>query len=185
MSLPPDPGTEERVLDDQDARIRLLICFTCDTIEPLPWFDGPAEYDDTLNARLAGHKTPEGHPHVGNLATVSEVSWSNPERRERILEELARVRGGGEAGLGTAFYNVRNTFEEDAYICWSKAHGRTENCEDYKSDKKRLLPDTREERRELGLSTRARDRPGGAHLCDFCVYRSVVQTRVMRDRGYY
>lgn len=178
--------TEERVVDADDARIRLLLCYVCDTIEPLPWFDGPIEHDETLQARLTKHRTPEGFPHVGNLATVSETSWNTPERRERIVEELEAVRNGGEAGLGTVFYDTRNTFEEDAMDCWRRLHGRTENCEDYKSDKMRLLPDTREERKDLGLSIKQKDRPGqGTHLCMFCPYHSVVMQRARKAQGLY
>lgn len=176
--------TEERVVDDQDARIRLLICLVCDSIEPLPWFDGPPEHDETLIARLAGHRTPEGHPHRGMLATVSEVSWKDPERQAEILKKLAEARGGGDTGLGTPFYNIRSTFEEDAMSCWRFKHGRTENCEEYKSERMRLLPDTKAERREAGLPVKAKDRPGGSYLCDFCPYKSIVQERVMKARGY-
>lgn len=175
---------QEHVVDDQDARMRLLLCHQCASIEPLPWFDGPPEHDETLISRLAGHRTPEGHPHRGNLCTVSEVSWKDPGRREKILSELSAARGGGDTGLGTKMYEVRDTFEEDAYKCWNARHGRTENCEDYKDDRMRLIPDTREERRELRMPTKARDRPGGSYLCDFCVYKSIVQKRVMKARGY-
>lgn len=184
MSLMPAEG-EEHVVDDGDARIRLLLCYVCDSIEPLPWFDGPVEHDETLHARLLKHRTPEGHPHRGNLATVSETSWNTPERRERIVEELSKVRAGGEAGLGTKFYDVRSTFEEDAMDCWRRLHNRTENCDDYMSDSKRLLPNTREERKDLGLSVRAKDRPGGSSLCMFCPYHSVVMQRARKKQGYY
>lgn len=176
---------DEHVVDADDARIRLLLCYVCDSIDPLPWFDGPVEHDETLIARLKQHRTPEGHPHRGNLATVSESSWNTPDRRERIVEELSKARAGGEAGLGTKFYDVRSTFEEDAYKCWQHEHNRTTNCEDYKSDKKRLLADTREERRDLGLSVKTKDRAGGTHLCMFCPYASIVMQRQRKAQGYY
>ena len=184
MSFIPD-ASDEHVVDADDDRIRLLLCYVCNTIEPLPWFDGPVEHDETLLARLAKHRTPEGHPHVGNLATVSETSWNTPERRERIIEELSAARNNGEAGLGTKFYDVRNTFEEDAMACWRVEHNRTENCDDYKSDRKRLLSDTREERRDLGLSTKQKDRAGGSYLCYFCPYHSVVMQRARKAKGMY
>lgn len=176
---------EEHVVDNDDARIRLLLCYVDDTIEPLPWFDGPPEYDDTLNGRLAAHRTPEGHPHVGSLCTVSETSWNDPERRARIIEELSKARQGGEAGLGAKFYEVRDTYEEQAMTCWRVVHARTDDCDDFKSDKMRVLADTRDERKDLGLSTKAKDRPGGTHICDFCPMTSIIAQRKRHAQGYY
>lgn len=171
----------ERIVDDQDERIRLLICYVCDTIDPLPWFDGPPQYDDTLNARLAKHQTPEGFPHRGNLVTVSETSWNTPYRRDGIVEELGKARNGNETGFGKKFYEVRNTFQEDAMSCWRHEHNRTTDCADYKSDRKRLLPDTRDERVDLGMPTKSKDRPGGTYLCQFCPYHSIVMQRARKD----
>ncbi len=183
VALPPQ-REDERVVDDTDPRIRLLICNDCGTIEPLPPFDGPVQYDDTLNYRLAGHKTADGTPHRGAMATVSSVSWDDPEKRKKILEELNKAKNGGEVGLGSDLYNLRSTFSEDAYSCWNKEHNRTMNCEDYKSDKKRLVPDTRGDRKELGLETKSSAR-ANTWLCVFCPYHSVVMERARKAEGYY
>lgn len=181
----PSLGEDERVVDADGPRLRLLVCYTCNSIDALPWFDGPVEYDDTLNYRLSQHRFASGDPHIGmnGLATVNESSWENPNLRRRILEDLSKLRKAGEAeGLGHANYNLRNTFKEDAQACWKK-HNRTLNCEDYKSDSKRLVPDTRGERRELGLEARASRRPGTS-LCVFCPYHSVVMQRARKAQGF-
>lgn len=177
---------DERVVDADDPKIRLLICYTCNSIDPLPYFDGPVEYDVTLLARAEQHRFPDGNAHFvyPGLARVSEVSWADPSRQKEIIKKLLEQRGG-DTGLDQAFYDVRSTFEEDAMKCWRVEHNRTTDCGDYKTEPKRLLPDTREERRELGLSVKSKDRTGGSYLCDFCPYRSIVQQRVFKDRGLY
>ena len=177
-------GSEETVVDSDDPRIRIFVCYVCDSVEPLPWFDGPPERDEALIARIEPHKS-AGVAHKGHLFTVSEVSWASSTRREEILKQLDLARNGGETGLGTRFYDVRNTFEEDAMRCWRKDHNRTTDCADYMSDAKLLLPDTREERKELGLSLKAKDRPANTRLCHFCPYHSIVMQRVRHEQGYY
>ena len=79
-------------------------------------YQGPADRDDTLKARLAEHRFPDGNEHFGALATVSEKSWDDPEKRKGILAEMANARGAGQGeGFGQAFYDVKSTFTEDAY----------------------------------------------------------------------
>lgn len=180
----PNLSDDERVIDAEDARIRILICRDCGTIDPLPWYDGPAEHDDTLMYRLKDHKTPGGTAHRGNLATVSEKSWNDHAKREQIIGEISKAAAGGDIGLGMKMYEARATFQDDALTCWAK-HNRPEFCDEYKADNKRLLADTREERRELGLSTKQKDRPAGTHLCNFCPVHSNVMQKVRKQQGYY
>lgn len=182
----PRLGEDERVIDDKDARIRLLICNVCNTIEPLPSFDGPVEHDETLNYRLAEHRTPEGHPHVGALATVSEKSWNDAAKQKKILEELNKARAGGDVGLGSELYDLRSTFQEDAMKCWRIEHNRTTDCGDYKSDRMKLTPQhTRGDRRELGLETRSKYIPTNTWLCTFCPFHTLVMEQVRKAEGYY
>jgi hypothetical protein len=185
----PTLGEDEKVIDSSGPRLRLLICHDCNTVDVLPMYDGPVEYDDTLNYRLADHQGPlddDGKPryyHHGSLSTVSEKSWEDSSVQRQILAEISKAHGGGELGLGSAIYHARSNFKEDAFTCW-KQHNRTENCQDYMSDAKRLVPDTRGERKELGIETKSRRRPGTS-LCVFCPYHSVVQQRAMKKQGFY
>lgn len=159
------------------AKLRLLICFVCKSIEEVPYYEGPPERDDTLNFRTSQHQFASGERHVGQLAVLNEDDWKNPQTRSAIIKQISEEFG---EGLGQEFYDVKATFEEDAMKCWN-AHSRTLNCGDYKTDeRKRLLPDTREERKDLGLSVK--NRPN-TWLCDFCPYKSVVQGRVVKERG--
>lgn len=186
----PTLGEDERVIDADGPRLRLLICHDCKSVDVLPWYDGPPQYDDTLNYRLADHQGPKdtqtGEPrwyHTGTMASVSEKSWEDESTKWRILDELSKAHAGGEVGLGSAIYHARSNFKEDAMTCW-KQHNRTQNCGDYKSDSKRLVPDTRGERKELGLDTKSSRRPG-THLCVFCPYHSVVMARARKEQGFY
>lgn len=179
------PELVEKSNDRDEARIRLLICNTCNSIQPLPFYQGRPEGDTTLHARLEEHRFPDGNEHFGNLATVSERSWNDPTKRQGILDEMKKATKPGTGdGLGDEFYDVKNTFAEDAMKCWRIEHNRTSNCQDYKHDKKRLIPNTQKERKAEGLAHRAQDIASNTFLCDFCPYKSVVQTRVMKERDY-
>lgn len=186
----PNTGEDERVIDADGPRVRLLICHDCGSVDVLPWYEGPPEYDDTLMYRLAPHQGPRdertGEPrytHAGSMATVSEKSWDDMSIRKQILDEIAKAHAGGEVGLGSKMYAARSNFKEDALTCW-KRHNRTDNCPDYKSEQMKLIPDTREERRDLGLDTKASRRPG-TYLCVFCPYHSVVMQRARKAQGFY
>lgn len=188
VAVPSNLPEDERIVDDKDARIRLLICNVCNTIEPLPDFSGPAEYDDTLNHRLLSHRTAEGHPHRGALATVSELSWKDDTRRQAILEELSKARGNPDVGLGHNLYDLRSTYQEDAMRCWRFEHNRTQNCEDYKSDKKRLVQndeETRSLRREVGAESRSKHIQSNTWLCNFCPVHTLVMEKIRKAEGYY
>lgn len=186
----PSLGEDERVIDADGPRVRLLICHDCNSVDVLPWYEGPPEYDDTLNYRLREfHQGPldeRGEPryyHHGTMATVNEKSWDDSEKQRQILSEISKAHAGGEVGLGNKMYAARSNFKDDAQECWRR-HGRTQNCEDYKSDSKRLVPDTRGDRKELGLDTKASRRPGTS-LCVFCPYHSVVMQRARKAQGFY
>lgn len=159
-------------------RIRLLVCGECKTIEELPWYEGPVEGDTLLEVLASRHEYPSGQRHGGaNLFDVEEKHWRDPYIQKRIVEEIT-VRTG--KGLGDEFYNIKNTFQEDAFTCW-KRHNRTRNCDDYKSDRKRLMPNTRQERKEAGLPPFRSNR----FLCEFCPVQSVYMQRMRAKRGDY
>ena len=168
----------EETKDSDDAKIRLLVCNICQTVTPLPYFDGPNEYDQTGQARAQDHKFGDGRFHPFIVGTVSEKSWDNPRIRPEILAKLSEELTPGEGeGFGQEFYDVKNTFSEDAMKCWRIDHNRTTDCQDYKTEPKRLIPNTQADRRAEGLPSRARDIPTNMFLCDFCPYKSVVQTK--------
>lgn len=156
--------------------IRLLVCRDCKTIEPLPDYTGDPEHDYLLNYLVAPHRT-NGEEHIGMLARVETSDWNDPRIQREISGRLV-TDFGGETGLGSEFYNTRDTFRDDAMSCF-KQHQRNPDCSDYKSDSKRLTPGTAEARKEAGMSAYRSEHD--RYLCEFCPVHSMVQTKAYND----
>lgn len=173
--------SEEEI--ENGARDTLLVCAECSSIEHA---SGPPEYNEELEALGRRHEVYVAgnlYRHPLAMATVNAQLWVKSEEfRKFIVAMIKDATKTGNVGLGDDNYNLKNTFQDDALTCWRK-HGRTTDCGDYKTDKMKLLADTRGERRELGLSVRASDRPG-VHLCVYCPYHSVVMSRVRKAQGF-
>jgi len=162
-------------------KLRLLICHDCESIEELPPYEGPTGNDDTLNYRVGQHRFPNGEEHIGVLATVPAANWEKPDQRHEIIRRITEAKKPGDSeGLGSPYYNVKATFQEDAMTCWKK-HNRTQNCDEWRGDHKRLYPDTLSDRKEAGITTR---RPN-TWLCDFCPVTSIYSQRRNEARGDY
>jgi hypothetical protein len=165
-----------------EEKIRVLICHTDGAVMELPWFEGNPDHDDTLKYRISQHKFPDGSAHFGNLFVYNKKDWNNSVYRQAILDEIAKqVKPGEGTGLGNTFYELKDTFTEDAIACW-KGFGKTTDpghC-DYRKDNKRLYPDTKGLRKDLGLDPK--DRPN-TFLCDFCPVNSVVEG--LKNKGKY
>ena len=167
--------------------IRLLRCFVCESWEELPDYEGPSNFDYLLEISLEKHKFPSGDPHVGKLFKVPVKTWANPEQKQAILKQLAT---GGSKGLdeldpNKKFYETKMTFAEEAMNCWIAHNKITTNCEDYESPKKRLLPDTAVERKELGLPKPEHLEGPQVYTCHFCPYHGKVLERKRQILGLY
>lgn len=162
----------------------LLVCADCGTIEHA---SGSPEHNEELEALGRRHEVYVAgnlYRHPLALTTVNSQLWAKSEEfRKFILAMIQDATKTGDVGLGNKNYDLKNTFQEDALTCW-RQHNRTTDCADYKSESKKLLADTRGDRKELGLSTRAADRPG-VYLCVYCPFHSVVMERVRKSEGFY
>lgn len=159
-----------------NEKIRILVCHTDGAVYELPDYEGPPEYDDTLKYRLAGHED-----HIGNLFRYEKDQWAKSTIRDAILKEIVKqVRPGEGTGLGETFYDVKNNFQQDAITCWKK-HNKTLDCGDYMTDKMRLYPDTKADRKELGMPTGINERPN-TFLCQFCPVHSVVMGKKNKEK---
>jgi hypothetical protein len=164
-----------------EDKIRLLVCKTCGSVEELPDFQGPPEYDTWLTRMADKHVNHTAAP----LARIDVSEWQKQAVRDEVMIKLKDKFGlpGTGAGLGNDFYSMKSTFVDDAFACW-KSFGRTLNpghC-DYKHDNKKLLAPTKDDRRELGLSVK--DRPN-TYLCDFCPVQRIVDQKQNEKQGLY
>ena len=162
------------------AFIRLLFCHTCRSVDQLPDYEGPAEYDYYLNYRVAQHQYAVGRPHRGLLGRVED----DPKFINAAIDELeSTVNRGQGSGLGQHLYDLRDNFGAEAMQCW-KRHSRTQDCDDYRTDPKRLWIDTKAERKAEGMSTNRNERPN-IWLCDHCPVHSIVQQKQRKAAGLY
>src|SRR6476469_6884162 len=120
----------------------------CKTVEELPDFKGHPEDDQILIAATARHES-AGVRHTGQLFRIDEATWGLRETREQVIKQIQEsLDPNAETGLGSATYAMVDNFKADAMACWEK-HLRNPACSDYKSDSKRLVPDTAAERKEM------------------------------------
>lgn len=164
-----------------ETKIRLLRCDVCKSIEEIPDFDGPPDYDVLLQVALSRHRHPNGDPHVGRLIDVPERAWNMPPLRDALKQQILEGVSSGIAEFDKNFYDVQNTFREDAMLCYSQHNRPKEGCPDFNSHSKRLMPDTSAERKEVGLDPH-RGMPV-IHLCSFCPCRSYYERKHNEEKG--
>lgn len=155
-------------------KVRLLICKDCHSIEELPNFTGPPEYDVLLEGLVQNHRFPNGEEHVGSLAVVEKEEWDNPTYKEAITKKITEQFSGGTTGFESEFYASKNTYQADAMECYNQ-HRRPESCIDYKDSSKRIGNPSK-----MGWETGPR-----VYLCQFCPYETVVITEKRHKRGMY
>lgn len=166
------------------ATFRLLYCLVCDSLEELPPFEGRPENDHLLEIAAKAHAFPSGDPHQGKLFVMPLAYWQG-ETKKTIISQ---IKGGGSKGLDEfddTYYASRSTFAEDALKCFDQHLRPKDGCSDYESPSKRLLPNTADERRDLGLPSPANAPGPKNYLCQFCPVHSVVTTRKRALMGAY
>lgn len=165
------------------TNVRLLLCHECKSLEELPDFNGHPERDALLNALVSKHRYPSGTEHRGQLLRVEQKHWDSPSTREAIVAQIRS--GAGHTGLDPAFYEAKNTFQEDAMSCWAK-HLRNPGCNDYKSDEKLILPDTQADWKAAGIKRPQKLGNGNdRYLCEFCPVHSLVVEAARAKKGMY
>jgi len=162
-----------------EQQIRLLVCRTCKSIDELPDFDGPEEYDTVLQVAVERHQKPE--PHLGLLMKFPLKYWARPDVKTEVMKQISEGSSGLDV-FGTNFYDTKSTFHEDAMKCYNLHMRPTTSCGDYKSDKKELKPGTANERKAEGLGEH---RGPKVYLCDFCPYKMQVQKQAFNAKGLY
>jgi hypothetical protein len=163
-----------------NSYVRLLFCHTCRSVDSLPDYSGPAEYDHYLNYRTQQHQS-EGHPHRGLMCRVQDDIDVINATIDELEETVKAALPGTGPGLGQVMYDLRDNFQAEAMQCW-KRHGRTTDCDEYRSDAKRLWLDTKADRRAENMPTNKDDRPN-VWLCDHCPMHSIVEQKKNKAKG--
>jgi hypothetical protein len=163
--------------------IRLLICSTCRTVEELPPYSGDPRGDTWLRTKETEHLLPSKEKMHGDVRVgrIERSDWLS--HKDDILTKMAAemTAPGSGAGLGQAMYDAKDNYSVDAMKCWRVDHKRTQNCGDYMTQKMRILPDTKAERKSEGVTTQ---RPA-IHLCQFCPYHQIVEQRKASEEFGY
>lgn len=162
-----------------EQQIRLLVCRTCKSIDELPDFDGPEDYDTVLQVAVEKHQKPQ--PHIGLLIKFPLKYWARPDVKTEVMKQISEGSSGLDV-FGTDFYATKSTFHEDAMKCYNLHLRPSVSCGDYKSDAKELKPGTANERKAEGLSEH---RGPKVYLCDFCPYKMMVQKKAFDQKGLY
>ena len=161
------------------THIRLLLCHVCKTLEEIPDYLGDPDYDDVLTTLSSRHATK--HPeqmNSGQLMRVEAKHWASPSTRHAIETQIRD--NTGNTGFDLGYYETKATFQDDAMKCW-KRHNRTTDCNDYKSKKMLLQPETNAERRAEGLDKYQ----SKTYVCHFCPMESLVITAARKKGGMY
>lgn len=164
------------------AQIRLMLCRVCKVIEEIPDFEGNPDDDNLLQLMVEKHTDSIGTPHVGNLFKVPVRFWAQQDVRRQIVKQIMEGISGGLGEVDETFYDTRSTFFEDAMTCFRKHNRPKGRCPDWKIDSKKLVPQTKAERKELGMTTKT---PISTYLCDFCPAKSFMLTQARTQAGQY
>lgn len=128
-----------------------------------------------LQVTLSRHRTPEGHPHVGRLIDVPEKAWNIGRLRQALIQQIHEGLGGdGLDSSFSGFYDIQDTFREDAMFCYEQHLRPKGACPDWHADNKRLMPDTKADRKEAGLDPKGMPT---IFLCSFCPVRSFMERK--------
>jgi len=177
-------GGVAKEIKDNGPQIRVFYCWNCRKFDELPDFQGRPE-DDTLLAILVEKHQSAGVPHSCTPFRVGVKLWSNEKIRNEIIRQVRSGTNGGLDELDPEYYATRSMFYEDAMSCYARHNRPQDSCPDWKSDSKRLLPNTAAERKDLGLAAPDKSSATKVYLCDFCPIKSKVMTKQRKQAGMY
>lgn len=122
----------------------------------------------------------EGEEHIGDLHRVKFSDWyhKDSEKRDRIQKQILTQMWGSYTGYPEEFYAVRDTFREDAGLCFNR-HGRPkEGCIDWEDDSKKLT-DKDWKQRGIDMGQPRSD----VYLCQWCPVSAYVEHKQITKAG--
>jgi hypothetical protein len=180
---PADQGQVKEIVDN-GPQLRIFYCWNCKTFDELPDFQGRPEEDDLLAILVERHQS-AGVPHGCTPFRIGVRLWSHPKMREQIIAKIRSGTNGGLDDIDPGYYATRSMFYDDAMTCYA-AHNRPQaGCDEYCSEKKRLLPQTAQLRKDVGLEDPGRSSATKVYLCNFCPVQTHVTTHKNLKKGLY
>lgn len=159
--------------------LRLLKCYDCKSLEVIgPMHFGPPDQDVLLEYASEPHRRGD---HKGNVAIVHEHDWNDKRIQRAIVDRIWE----DTPGFRPSYYDVKNTYVEDAGKCFN-AHHRQVPCIDWRDSTKLLSNPAAKERRWLARETHhdsVKHSGIKRYLCDFCPVAQTVLDR-QREAGY-
>ena len=181
--VPADSGAV-REIKDSGPQLRIFYCWNCKSFEELPDYQGRPE-DDTLLALLVERHQSAGVAHACTPFRVGVRLWSVERIRNAIIKQIREQTNGGLDELDPTYYATRSMFYEDAMQCYVKHLRPQDSCPEWMDEKKRLVPNTAAERKDIGLAPPTVSQATKVYLCDFCPVKSVVMTKQRAAAGLY
>jgi hypothetical protein len=169
----------------------LLICWPCKVIEEIKDYDPDNADNDPrighiVEAHLRKHPSFEDR-HILEwmaLGFVPTRPWKDPEYRKQMTEQI--LKGNGKTGFDQEFYDIRDTFKEDALACYQR-HNRPAfksntqpKCADYLSHNMEIKPNTARERKVAGLPTYDETKTKRSFICEHCPYHQSVKNELRK-----
>lgn len=165
--------------------MRVLLCTDCNSIDELPPHAGAPENDVVLERLIADlHTHPVMGAHRGLMFTVPVKHWANETARKAIIKQMREGLSGGLDEIDPDFYASRDNFRDDAMACWAQHLRPKGQCPDYMSESKKILPPTREERKELDLAA-PKDSGVSISQCSWCPVHVYNITKRRSELGMY
>lgn len=111
-----------------------------------------------------------------SLMNVSDYDWSH--NRAEIIKGISKKH---QKSVGFEGYVIESldTFKYDAMTCYQRHHRPQDGCIDWRDDSKRIGRPTPEGQAAM------RGHKNVPYLCDFCVVRTGVDTKIRAAKGLY
>jgi len=133
--------------------VRLLICYSCGTVNRLRDFQGDPSNDwemaEVIKRHLGEAANPDPDAHRSTIYVVDEkaIDAMDEATLKRAIEDRVDVQ----------IREFRDDFKDSAMKCWMQHHRPTGGCPDWKDESKVIG-------RKVGIPPSQR-----AYQCDYCV----------------
>jgi hypothetical protein len=159
-------------------------------MDELPSYEGSPDSDVFLNELVEKHHSIDSTAHAGeDVARIINITDPNgkgvsPEFWDKNRKEIIKQLSGQFVNEGVAWAtDSRNTWMEDAMVCYNRHRRPKDGCPDYRDDSKRIGRPTKEGQAVLKDQYKLGRRD--PCICDFCPVKSGVQTKINLKAGMY